>query len=330
MHLYFCPMRKSLSIFITIVITMSLFSLFGCFKKKPSEPKNIGDWLNVQWEGRFEVIATPTNFTDKEYYFNKRKSVIAETADPEVQFVLNWVKGEKDVGLTREIVDEAYSIGRKEVTLAREILKSLKDTGIDSVSVGTSGSVGYVFVFTEPMQERREKMLQEIIDVLRLYRETKALGFELSIMEPMVFSAEFKEIIPEGHWLRLDSWQRSHEILRLSIPADQPIQSEQLNAKWYFNTNSDRLFTFMDSAYAEVLTWAKTKMPKGGKIEDTQGAEYWLDEQDGMLVHISFPFFETEQVSEGQERSGVISGVFDVDNKTFTEIKINRDEIGDE
>lgn len=306
---------------------MSLFSLLGCFKKKPSEPKNIGDWLDVQWEGRFEVIATPTNFTDKEYYFNKRKSVIAETADPEVQFVLNWVKGEKEVGLTREIVEEAHAIGRKEVTLAREILRSLKEKGIDRISVGVGADVAYVFVFTEPTPERRDQLLQDMLDVFRVYRDTKSMGFELSIMEPSVFGNEFKEIIPEGHWLRLDSWQRSNEILRLSIPPDHPFLSEQLKTQWYFNTNSERLFSFIDSAYAEVLTWAKTKMPDGVKIEDTQMVEYGLDEHDGMVVHMSFPFFETDQASEGQERSGVISGMYHVDKKTFTKMKMVRDDV---
>ncbi len=301
---------------------MSLSSLFGCFGKKSAAPKKIDEWLEIQWAGRFEVISTPTNFTDKDYYFDKRESVIAEKADMEVQFVLPWIKNQKDLGLTKDMVEEALSRSRTNLLHARALLEVLKTKGLEKISVDMGKGYADIFIFAEPAPDMRDRFVRTIIDVKDADGAEDSLSYVLYFMEEQMFGTQFKEIIPAGHWARRDSWQHSNEIMSLAIPGEGIVNFDDLKNQWRFNTLSERTLVYIANAHAEALKWSDKNVRGNITIEDTQMVEFGLDESDGLLIKIDFPYFEPANDAGDSTASGMISGRYHVDKRTFENIHL--------
>jgi hypothetical protein len=162
--------------------------------------------------------------------------------------------------------------------------------------------------------------------------EASRIPFEVMIMEPAVYGTEFQQIVPAGHWKRLDSWHHNNQIMELSIPLD-PIPSVQsLSKQWRFNTNSERMTTIIAAAHKEAVAWAKKNIKKPVTIEGANMVQFGLVEGDGLKVEIDFPMQEGEMGEIGEvgemgeigEVGSYVTGVYDIDEGTFTKMKVRK------
>ncbi len=302
------------------ILLMSVFSFFGCLKKTKAGPEDVSEWLQMQWPDRFEVVATITNFTDKEYYLGKRRSVVAVKADKNVQFILPWVTKAVDFGIIPEEVEKAYESSLTEISRARELQMKLKNAGLQKFSVGHDERYAFIMVFDEPSPETRAQKLSVISTVLSEDPSTRRAV--LYFIEPDRYGDAFQDIIPAGHWVRRDSWQNSNEIMSLIIPDDIDDNHRAKQGKWQCNIQASRSETYIDNAYAAAVAWSKKNVPANYTVGRDSMVEIGLSKQDGLLLEINFPYFEIGAEVPANEIRGKVCGVYSFDDQTFQRIHI--------
>jgi len=303
-----------------IFCSLAMFSLFGCFKKKPA-PNNIETWLEAQFPDQFEVLHSNLNFNVMDMYHGKKTALVAEKADPEVQFVLFWLKDSPDVGLTKEEVQTAFENAKNDVMQARDLFKLLKNKGLEKISVGIIEPAAYILVFAESAAAAREEILTKIKVALDERGEGSPTSIWIEIMEPSAYGQKFGDIIPNGHWKTEMGWQEQEKIMSLNFEYRKGLSVATLTHHWEANPMSKRGAADMEDAYRQAKIWAKKNLPKPFYLEPSQMVGFEVDEKDGLAVHYHFPYFDAKPGEEDSglaEPKGYVSGVYHTEKKTFS------------
>ena len=304
-----------------IFCSLAMFSFFGCFKKKPT-PVNIETWLEAQFPGQFEVLHSNLNFNVMDMYRGKKTALVAEKADPEVQFVLFWKKDLPDVGLTKEEVQTAFETAKNDIAQARDLFKQLKNKGLEKISIGVIEPAAYILVFAEPTTATREEVLTKIKSVLDATSGPTSIWIEM--MEPSAFGQKFGDIIPNGHWKTETGWQEQEKIMSLNFEYRKNMSVATLTRHWQVNPMSKRGAADREDAYRQAKIWAEKNLPKPFYLEPNQMVGFETDEKDGLAVHYHFPFFDvqpSESDSNSVEPKGYVSGLYHTKKKTFSNIR---------
>ena len=135
----FNPPHKVIGTF--AIFCLLMFSLFGCFRKKNAKV-TLGSWLETHFPGQFEVVQSNLNLNVMDLYYGRKLALIADKADPEVQWMVNWQKDATDLGLNVAEVQAASDSARSDVAQARALFGLLKNAGLERFSVGVIGPAG--------------------------------------------------------------------------------------------------------------------------------------------------------------------------------------------
>lgn len=314
-------LKNSVTATVLISCSLAMFSLFGCFKKKPA-PNNIETWLETQFPGQFEVVHSNLNYNAMDMYRGRKTALVADKADPDVQFLLFWQKDSPDVGLTKEVLQTAFKTAKRDVAQARDLFNLLKNKDLEKISVGVIEPAAYILVFAEPDATTREEVLTKIKSALDAANAPTSIWVEW--MEPSAYRQKFSDIIPNGHWKTEMSWQEQEKIMSLNFEHRKEVSAATLMRHWEVNPMSKRGDADRKDAYRQAKIWAEKNLPKPFYLEPNQIIGFEVDEKDGLAIHYHFPYFDAkprEQDSGLVEPKGYISGLYHTVEKTFKNIR---------
>lgn len=301
-----------------IFFLLAMFSLFGCFKKKAPSP-NIETWLEAHFPGQFSVLDKNRNFDLVDLVSGGKKiAVVADKADNDVQFTLDWNKNQPELGLDPAFVAEKLNSCRADVQQARKLLESLKNNGLQQLSVGVIDAAAYIQVFSEPGPDLREQIRKAILKTLNAGTTPGQTNIWVEIMEPDAYRTEFQDIIPRAHWQRPGTWQEDNKIATLGFERTSGTVAAVLE-DWKLNLYAKRNSRYREAAYPKALAYAEKKLPQPFYLEPAQMVEYSQDDHDPMAIIFRFPYYKAKPVEgETAEPEGYVSAVYQTDRGTVT------------
>lgn len=299
-----------------------MFSIFGCFRA-PKPPKNVGEWLEKAFPGQFEVVLSNLKILDIMAQFRgDKQAVIADKADPVVQFLLDWQKGTASLGLDSNSVIEAHSLAKADVAKARQLFQQLKMGGLDRFSVGVVNGAAFVQVFCEPTAAFRTTLLGQLKNILDKPQGAKSPPVYLELLPDSVYQTRYQDIVPRADWKTDGGWQRDHKIMALDIAWDHHLSVTDLMRHWQLNLDSKYSLPDHDLAFAAAKAWADKHLPQPFFMHPDQPYQVEIPKNKGLHVRIGFPYFDQPLPKEATdtlapEPKGYVSGVYDWEGKAF-------------
>lgn len=312
---------------------LTMFSLFSCFKKKPSHPENIEAWLEATFPGQLVVVVNNWNFDVMNLFVSGKKiAVVADKSDPEVQFTLAWhkpAKNETGLGLDSTEVKARLDTCRADVQRARELHRQLKQHGLQQFSVSSIQSAAYILVFAEPTPIARQQITSAVIATLDARKEQPQTRFWIEIMEPQFYHTEFQDIVPHSEWQKPGTVFTGNKIMSLNFEWKKGLSVTGLKRGWALNEMAERCSNYIDDAYPKALAWGEKNLPKPFYLEPTQMVHFDLektplgnDEADLLTIQLGFPYFKTKPAeADDIEPEGLVTGIYNVDDKSFSKMK---------
>lgn len=307
---------------IMLLLVVSAY-LLGCRTKKKGI-ESLQDWLDIHYPKSFSVIETRTDDPIKQLSFKVKNSIVASEEDTLIQFRVHWDKRQKDLGVLKSEVDSSVVKAKKELLDTRSLLQILKANGLTNFSCGIYQGDIRILLFEDPLKKIREEHLKQLIGKLSDLPLALNYGLGIDFMEAKAYGAEFGEIIPLAHWFRSGTWQRQNSILQLLLPPEYVTDYDSLNTLWQFNTESDRLISWMDKSRPIAEKWAKTQI-KNPFILSQESTEYEALDK-GLGVRIRFPItYSTTSDAEHIAKEYVV-GDYLFDEDRFSTLRILKEE----
>lgn len=307
-----------------IAALLLMFSLFSCFKKKKTPPETVESWLEVHFPGRFEVLHSNINLNVMDMYRGHKTAIVADKSDTAIQFIAYWKKGQDELGLHEDAILDAWQQARSDADQARQLFTALQTGGLERFSVAVIDESAFIQVFAEPDASARERIPALVLSTLKKYPEPKQTRYWLEILEERAYKQKFGDIVSMGYWKTEKSWHDRELLLELDFEWPTDLTAARLSDTWRINTASTRAAGFMDDAYKHALAWADKNLEKPFYLEPDQMIAVESDERDGLAIHYSFPYFDKkpeEDSSDLIEPKGYVSGLYQTERKTFTQIK---------
>ncbi len=298
-----------------------MFLLFGCF----NNANTLQGWLDKNFPNQYEVVETRMDILPSIYKEKKRDSVVALKTDPEVQFEIRWYKNAPELRVTKDEIESATAQSKKEATQSRQLFQAVQKNGTARMSVAIIESAAYFLVYEEPTPENRKKYLQQVLATIEQQPDHAQTSIFVEFMDDSVYHQEFKDIVPKGYWNRTDKHNEHHNTVSIDFEWKPGLTVETLMPGWEVNTASDRCFVYMADAYQVASQWAEKNSTAPYYIEPSHFVQYDIDQHDPMAIHFNFPYFTSRPLEDGTDyaskQKGFITGVYQVDQKSFTKIK---------
>ncbi len=295
-------------------------SIFSCFRKK----ENLQSWLDKKFPGQFEVVDSRRRFMEKFQFSKKVTSVVAFKQDTLVEFVIVWYRDAPDLRMTTTEVEDALAKSKLNVANAHHLFGELTAKDPFHVSVGVIDSAAYFLVYAEPTLANRKKYLDQILQMLDHAEHTQK-DIWIEFMEDTAYYKEFKDIVSAGYWNRIDHFHQDNKTVSMDFKWSPGIKSDSLMPHWAANTESLRSSLWREEAYKSALIWAEKNIKSPYYIEPVQLVWNDPDEHDPMSIHFHFPYYPAKPAEDNEDpeanRIGFISGVYQVDKKTFSKIE---------
>ncbi len=299
-----------------------MLSLFSCFRKK-TPPKTIEPWLEQQFPGRFSVQVSNLKMLDvMAQYRGEKRALVADKADTDVQFFLDWQKGAESLGLDTQTVTQAHEHAKTQVAAARDWFGRLQHAGLEKFSVGAAVETLTVQVFGEPSGALRDGAVATVRAALNDRNDQVPTNIYLEIMEPAAYHTEFQDIIPRGHWEAGTGWQRQNLVMscRLETGSDAaPV--------WEYNPESGRSVRYHDDAFRQAKTWADKHLPQPFFMDAGQTVAFDGSPQkaNGPAIGYSFPYFDKQPDGNDAEPKGYVFGIYYPEEQVFTDVRKQRE-----
>ena len=308
----------------TILYTLIMFSIFSCFRKKTPRI-NVETELERMFPGQFQVLNSNLKMLDvMAQYKGEKQAVIGDKADPEVQFLLDWHKGES-VGFDSATVQAAHERSKAEISAARALYKLLEDKGLERFSVGVMEQTAYIKVFTEPVLAIREQTLIKVKSALDARQEQPQTSIFIEMMEPAAFQTELQQVIPRAHWKNAMAWDRENKIMSLDFEWSKSMKIPETMRHWELSPDSKRISQYREAAYKEALKWAEKNLPQPCFMPSNRPVGYESLKIDGPAIRYGFPYYDQklpeESSYENPEPTGYVSGTYSFDKQVFSGIR---------
>jgi hypothetical protein len=302
------------SIKILLILSFGLL-IFSCMRRKKA-PARIGDWLELHFPNRFEVLETHTADPIRNLSFKVKKSVVAEKTDTMIQFQVKWDTREAGLGLNVAEINEQALSAKQMTTDARSLLEAAQKSGYSNLSVGIQRGKAYLFVFEEPNSENRKKAAKRINTFIANWPLAKQYQLKICLMEPAAYHAEFTDIVPLKVWARQDNWLVKKTVLDLTINEGKAPSETKLTTSWQFNNLSDRQLQIMEKATGMAEKWAKEHLKK--PVFFSSMSEY--ESLDKILgLQFKFPF----SYQENGDIAGSIKVDYLLDTDRYENLKVS-------
>jgi len=319
-----CKPHQQAMIKITFYALLILF-IFSCFRKK-SPPRNVDSWLAQQFPGQYEVVVSNLKMLDiVAQYKGQKQAIVADKADPEVQFLLDWWKGGKSTGLDSATVLEAHERAKTEVVQARQMFKLLKSSGLEKFSVGVVKQSLCVQVFAEPTPATREHALTCVKSVLDAQPEHPQTSVFIKLMEEATYRTEFQDIIPLQQGMGM-GWNGEQTIMSLNFEWSRSAKTSAIMRHWEANPGSKRSSQYQEVAAQHALAWAEKNLPKPFYMPTDQPVGFQIPESGDPAIRYGFPYFDKKTAREpdsldSPESKGYVCGTYYVDTKVFSGLR---------
>lgn len=312
-----------------LLITLFAFTLFGCFRKKTPKPKSLESELELLFPGQFQVLHTNLKLLDvMAQYKGEKQAVIGDKSDPEVQFFLDWQKGETTLGFDTASIAVLYERAKKEVESARNWHALLSEKGLKNCSVGCLGSTVFVQLFAEPTPEARKQILEVFQDLWAQKALNPQTDFSIEFLEPAAYHQQYQDIIPAWN-CRQDAGKKGEQwILALSLEAGTAINLRALMREWEINMIAKRFDQVSQEAFKMANEWAEQKLPKPLFMSQEDYFSIEPLQQDPPAIRIAYPYYHQAWSAEqklSNEPAGYVSGVYLLDQKIFTKIQTKKE-----
>lgn len=308
------------------LLLLLMFSLFSCFRKK-TPPRNIEDWLEAHFPGRYDVLTSNLKMLDVMAQFKGEKlALVAEKADTCVQFLLDWQKGAESLGIDSAAVGRVHEAAKADVAAAREFYPVLKTAGLEKFSVGVVGRALYIQVFAEPEPALRDALLRRIKKALDERPEMPQTSIFIELMEPDAFETEFHEIIPQGHWQTGTGWQRQQKIMALDFERTAGTDIRALSRHWALNPESKRCGDYHAEAFRSAQEWANRSLKQPFFLPEDQLVSFELTEEGPPGIRYGFPYYDQPPAADSEaEPAGYVCGWYYADQPGFTGIRAQKE-----
>lgn len=307
-----------------LLMAICMMSIFGCFSKK-KKPETLSGWLESNFPNEIILDHDLISLHPMALFDHKKASILADQKDPEVQIRVNWISSQDGLGLSKDDIRSAMDQSRKDVENARRLYARLRDNGMNFFSVSVIKKAGYILLFKEPDAAMRQTNLERITGTLKANPDIDLSDLWVECMEEKAFNEEFKEIVPFGYWQRGDSYHDLNKILSLTFKWTPDLRTETISSGWTINPESERSSAYMDTSFEIAKAWADTHVPKPFYLEPSQMVMVEPDDNDPMAIRFHFPYFaskpDTEEFGFEKNALGYVTGVYQTDQKTFSNIK---------
>jgi len=310
-----------------LVLVFLAGTLFGCFRKKTSSKKNVESELELMFPGQFQVLDSNIKVLDIMAQFKgDKKAVIADKADPDVQFFLDWQKGTSTVCFDSTTVIAAHERAKKDVHQARELFNQLKNNGLRNFSLGVIDNAAYIQVFAEPTPALRKQTLEILKTVLEPSPRRAQTSIFIELLEPEAFHQDYQDIIPATHWQTGAGIQGKQKILSLDFELGASMNIQELMRHWEVNTAATRLNQAQDEAFKTAQNWAEKNLPKPIFMSGENYMSVETLESEEPAIRLGFPYYDKDLTAEQKLTSdeapkGFVSGIYFFDQKVFTKLR---------
>jgi len=297
-------------------------SLFSCFGKKK---ENLQSWLDKNFPGQYEIVESRQRFMEHFQFSKKMTTVVSAKADPDVQFVVYWLKDKEGLNVTREEIEHSFEKSKKEASQARMLFQALAEEGTSKVSVGVVDDAAYFLVYDEPTPDARKKYLTQIQSMLDRRSAADQTNIFIEFMEDSVYQQEFKDIVPAGYWARIDHYHEDNNTVSIDYSWIPGMKVEKLMTMWAVNTISKRSSLYKAAAYEQALQWAQKNIQGPFYLEPGHYVWSGKNEKEPMGMDFDFPYYASKPATDDAEieslRLGYVSGIYQVDQNLFTKIE---------
>ncbi len=288
-------------------------------------PENLESWLEIHFPGKYLVAENIIDINPIRLVDKKKKSIVADRNDPEVQMVVNWNKTQPDLGITIDDLQAKWEKGKKEVTAGRNLFKALKENGLDKVSAGVIEQAAYILIYEEPTAELRKAYLAKIMATVDALPDHNQTSIWIECMEPSAYKDQFKDIITLDYWNRGDSYHDHKKIMSVDFEWSPGLEVEIMNTKWSINSASDRCTQYRENAYQAALTWAEKNLQTPFYLDKDHMVGVGVDDIDPLALEFDFPYYaskpDTSVSGYDDNAVGFVNGIYQTEHKTFTKIK---------
>ena len=310
-------MRRSL--FLVIGVTLILSLLLSCFRKKPPA-RNLESRLEELFPGQFQIVVSNLDLLDVLKQFKgEKRAIIGDKSDPDVQFVLDWQKRSDTLGVDKETVQREHEKAKADIAQARKLFALLKDHRLERFSVGVIDQGAIIQVFAEPIPATREQTLGTIKAALDTSTEPLQTSIFIELMEPEAYHVKFQDVIPRGHWLTGDGWQRDEKTTSIDFVWRKALNLQKLRGEWTVNTESKRSQRRQEQSFQEAVEWAKRNLPANYDVDADKPFHLEVAADNGLVIRYGFPYFAKKPVAEDAEPLGYICGRYDTDKGAFSQ-----------
>ncbi len=311
----------------SLIIKTSLIIIVGAYllscRTKKKEIGNLQDWIDTHYPGTLKVIETQTEDPIRRLSFKVKNSTVASLEDSMLQINIHWDKRQPGLGIIKSEVDSMLANAKKELSDTRHLLELLQSKGVEYFSCGINLGDIRILVFEEPLKKNRDERLVQLLEVLAGWPEADQYGLGVYFMEPKAYGEEFNEIIPLVHWHWSAAWQRKNSIISLLFQPGYLSEPQKLKKMWEFNTESDRLLSWIDQSRPVAEKWAKMHLKRPFTMPP-EHAEYEIL-SNALGVKIKFPFNYSTAAKESETYDGYIAGEYLLDEKEFSSVRISKE-----
>lgn len=304
-------------------IALCGFLLFTQCRRKP-QAMDIDRWLEIEYANRFEVLTTLSEDVIKNWSFGEKYSIVAEKSNPLIQASVYWDKHQKDLKLTRSMVESEFAKAHRAYEDAQSLYSLIHSSDLKDIAISIKEDVAMVLIFAEPTAKHRETSLSILEKCIVQWPRKSSYNIDVSYIEPAQKDIDFKNIVPLIYWTQSLADFKKNKLYGTTCPISQPFSASKVAKNWQYNIESNRLMACSDKAQKEAESWAKQHIKS--PIEFSDLIEY--DNSSSLLPIVTMKFLfnyasqEEESVNTYKETDGSISLNYDVEqNKIVGQIK---------
>lgn len=301
-----------------LVVALLVLPFTACFRKKAGS-RNLQQWLDKHYPGKFEVLSTSTDDAIRNLSFKVKTSLVGEKANPLVQYYIKWDKRAPDLNLTTDLVDTAFAQAASYYQDARELLQILQAQGLEPPCVSLKNGTATILLFHEPTVEFRAQCLASIEKAFQAWPKSGSYDKEILLMEKAAQAGTAGEILPISYFM--DRQYLKAVTYRFQLPYNQPFSGENLGENWSFNTASDQFAAAHEKARKAMETWAAQHYGKPYFVMDT--SEFEQTSEKPLRYRFKFAFTHHEQPENSTdyvEPDGYFVVNFDIDKNEALKI----------
>ncbi|MDQ3017893.1 MAG: hypothetical protein M3R25_14370 [Bacteroidota bacterium] len=274
-------------------------------------------WVEEKSNGEYIVADRLLELNPLTLIKGKKTAILGMKNDTNVQVRVTWYKDAPDLGLDMDSIRVNMLLAQQDMEFSKSIASQFENADVGKISIGVIKPAIYFLPFGEPDPVSRQKMLDQIFAFLEKNEKTDYANIWIEWMEDSIYGKEFRDVIPNGYWYRVDSYHDRHKIVSLDFEYSDTIDRDAVSKGWEVNTLADRAGQYQKAAYDAAIAWAAKNLSQPYHVEGNHYMSFHPEEGDPMAVKYSYPIYDTPPPEGGvePENKGYVTVLYQVDQK---------------